>query len=140
MRSVGVASLFHLLIPALLAISFLVAGLFMLVRAESLPLEQPNGREDWLGQSMDPLEVVDEAGELPAPGTSLLVTQWPDQGTKGITRSRPLGITLLGLSLLCTCALGPVLIIGAVIGIVIRANRQVQMGDSGDMQRDHHSK
>lgn len=120
------------LAPVLLFICILLASSHGSTSVESLDIQQPNNTEVHFAYHITPLQLVNELTEMPVSLPSLLPTPVPDSGSMGGAGSRPLGVTLLGLSVLCTCALGPTLIIVAILGFVIRANRQRQIAYEAD--------
>jgi hypothetical protein len=121
MSSVGL----RILALLILGTCLLVARFSAPARAENPTPEQFSAAQDHLGQSVAHLAAVGEITGMPAP--VLIATPAPEPGILGGVRGRPLGMTLFGLSVLCLCAVGPVLIIMVVMGVVIRTNRQKPM-------------
>jgi hypothetical protein len=115
----------RILLLVFLGIFLLAAGVFTLVWGERLPAQPFIGEQSLPEQSYVRPAAENEITALPAP--VLIVTPAPEPGILGGVRGRPILITLLGLSVLCICALVPLLIIGLGLGIAIRANRQVSM-------------
>jgi hypothetical protein len=103
----------------------LAAGVFTPVWGEKLPAEPFNEEQSLPEQSYVRPAAGGEITRMPAP--VLIVTPVPEPGILGGVRGRPMLITLLGLGILCICALVPLLIIGLGLGLTIRANRQVSM-------------
>jgi len=121
----GLASLFlRSFAPAVLAVFLIAASSCTSAEKERLQLEQPNTAIDRLDLQVTPLWMVNKLVEKPVPQPRLLSTPDLDRKRKSDAGGRPLDVTLTGVSVLCVCALGPVLIIVAVIGAVIRVNRQ----------------
>jgi hypothetical protein len=103
----------------------LAAGVFMPVWGERLPAQPFIGEQSLPEQSYVRPAAGGEITGMPAP--VLIVTPVPEPGILGGVRGRPMLITLLGLGILCICALVPLLIIGLGLGLTIRANRQASM-------------
>jgi hypothetical protein len=113
------------LLLMLLGTFLLAAGVITAVWGERPPAELFIGEPNPPEQSYIRPVVGGEITGMPAP--VLIVTPAPEPGLLGGVRGRPILITLLGVSILCICALVPLLIIGLGLGIAIRANRQASM-------------
>jgi hypothetical protein len=113
------------LLLMLLGTFLLAAGVITPVWEENLPAEPFIGEPNPPEQNYVRPVAGDEITGMPAP--VLITTPAPEPGLLGGVRGRPILITLLGLSVLCICALVPLLIIGLGLGMAIRANRQASM-------------
>lgn len=114
----------RLLALVFLIVSLITASFSTSAEKEGRQLKQPNTAIDRLDPQVTPLWTVSKLVELPVSQTKLLSTPDLDRKRTRDVDGRPLEVTLTGVSVLCVCALGSVLIIMAVIGVVIRANRQ----------------
>ena len=115
----------RILLLVFLGTILLAAGVFTPVWGENLPDQPFTGEHNQTDQSYVRPAAGGEITGMPVP--VLIVTPAPEPGILGGVRGRPILITLLGLGILCICALVPLLIIGLGLGLTIRANRQVSM-------------